>query len=176
MEPSHIDAVLAARADKLASRRKAQASNEEKTLVSLITVGAECFGIPTRHLSCIIKAPPVAAMPNLPPWLKGVCQIRGELVGVVDISSWFGLNRPSKGDYMAVMEEGSRKLGLLLDAVGGFRDIGVSDIAETFGNVSMDEHPIWATTKDVITILDIPKLFTNRDMVVDPMGSRGAVG
>ena len=165
---SNFEAILTDRAEKLATRSKASDVREDKTPISVVVVGAETFGIPTRYLSCIIKSPPVAKMPNLPPWLRGIAQIRGEIVGIVDIAKWFAVPGALKGNFLAVVEENGRKLGLLLDTVKGFRDIGHSDIAETFSAGTVGGHPIRATTKDVTTILDIPKMFMNPDMLVDP--------
>ena len=173
METRHFDAVLAARAEKMARRSPKRLQTEDKTLITVVNVGAERFGVPTRHLTCIIKSPAISGMPGLPAWLKGVCQIRGELVAVVDIAVWFGLAKKSRGDYMAVVESKKRKLGLLIDVVGGFREVGASEIAETFGGASMGNHPIFATTKDITTILDVPKLFDNRDMVIGAAGASG---
>ena len=178
-KPSNFEEILRARAEKLATRKQSAGAVETKTPVSVITAGSESFGIPTQYLSCIIKSPPIAAMPNLPPWHAGIAQIRGELVGVVDIASWFGVPGTSKGAFLAVVENGDRKLGLLLDTVRGFRDVGASDIAETFSAGATGGHPIHSTTKDVTTILDIPKMFDNPDMQVgagveDQLHAKGA--
>ena len=36
--------------------------------------------------------PPVTPLPNLPPWIRGIVQIRGEILSVVDFVKLFGLN------------------------------------------------------------------------------------
>ncbi len=174
MAATEIQRVLLARAAKLSKRTVEKVSGEKKSPISVIEIGTESFGIPTRHLSCIIKSPPIALIPNLPSWFRGLAQIRGELVGVLDVAIWFGLPESSGGTFLAVVEEKGLRLGLLLDKVAGFREVGQNDIAETFSGVSIGGHPIQATTKDVTTILDIPKLFENADMVVEPVGAMRA--
>ena len=165
---STIDHVLRRRADKLAKRRKKDLAPEEKTSVTVLSAGSEQFGIPTTTLSCIVKTPKLAAMPHLSPWIRGIAQVRGELVGVVDLAAWFGVPEKSTGAFMAVVEGSSGKLGLLVDRVEGFREVGDSDIADSFGDVASTRgHPIHATTKDLTAILDMDKLFANPDLRVD---------
>lgn len=159
-----IDAILAARAKKLATRSISAESSEKKNPVAVVTAGTETFAIPTSFLSFIIKSPPVAAMPNLAPWLRGIAQIRGDLVGVVDIASWFNVPKGTQGIFLAVVENEGKKLGLLLDGVQGFREISKSDIADTFGSEATS-HPIQSITKDVVTILDIPKMFASPELI-----------
>jgi twitching motility protein PilI len=159
--------VLHLRAEKYAKRVRTRVDPEAKVSITLLSAGAERFGIPTHSLSCIVKTPILATMPNLPPWFLGLAQIRGELVGVIDLANWFGTPAKSTRAFMAVVTGDPGKLGILVDNVTGFREVGESDIAESFGDLAATGHPIRATTKDVIAILDVDKLFENPDMRID---------
>ncbi len=164
-----VEDVLRQRAEKMAKRQKEKQISQIMISLTILGAGTERFGIPTESLSCIVKTPKLAAMPNLPPWIKGMAQIRGELVGVVDLASWFGVPSKFRGAFMAMVEGEQGKLGLLVDSVVGFREVGSDDIAESFGDVAAAAgHPIVATTKDLTAILDIKKLFASPDVRVAP--------
>jgi chemotaxis signal transduction protein len=161
------DKVLRLRAEKYAKRLRMRVDPEEKVSITMLSAGGERFGIPTHALSCIVKTPILATMPNLPPWFLGLAQIRGELVGIIDLATWFGTPAKSSRAFMAVVTGEPGKLGILVDSVAGFREVGESDLAESFGDLTATGHPIRATTKDVVAILDVDKLFENPDMRID---------
>ncbi len=168
MTPSSVvDEIMESRAEKLAKRTKAALSTEKKMSVTVFDAGSEQFGIPTDSLICIVKTPAVAPLPHLPVWMKGIAQVRGEIVSVIDLASWFEVPVRSNASFTAVVEGTKGKLGLLVDGVRGFREIGVSDLAETFNDASVTSRPIRATTKDLTTILDVEKLFLSSDIQMD---------
>jgi purine-binding chemotaxis protein CheW len=165
---SEYESVLRQRTEKLAIRRKLTHAVEKKISVAVFSTGSEQFAIPTEYLSCIVNTPKLALTPNLSPWLKGIAQIRGDLVSAVDLGIWLGVPKQSKETFLVVVEKEKQKLGLLIDQIQGFRDIGKSDIAENFSSTASSEgHPIRATTRDLIAILDVPKLFESPDLCVN---------
>ncbi len=165
----------AARYEEILERRAralAQVGEENQreleTIAALVAIGPESFGIPVKDLREIIQTPIIARLPNLPAWMPGVVQIRGELISVVDTARWFGIAAGSKATYLAVIDGPSGPLGLLVDAVLGFREIFEDEIATTF---SRDEtsrgRPIRAITKDLVALVDVERLLSDNQIVVD---------
>ena len=159
--------ILRSRAAALAGRKRIETATEEKVSVTVFVAGSERFGIPTASLSCIVKTPGTASLPHLPHWFRGVAQVRGDIIGVVDPAVWFGVPGRSTGALMAVVEGEPGRVGLLVDQVLGFRDVGPSDLAETFGQgAGAWERPIRGATRDLTAILDMDKLFASPDLRV----------
>lgn len=159
---------LKARAGKLATRKKTQKVREDVDGYTVFVAGSERFAIPTRFFSFVVRTPVVVGMPHLTPWFRGIAQVRGNLVAIVDLAAWLGVPKRTTGTFTLVVEGEPGKLGLLVDHVIGFRDIGASDFAETFSDSSTTAtHPIRAITKDLTALLDMKKLFSNPDMVID---------
>ena len=159
--------ILRSRAAALAGRKRIEAATEDKISVTVFVTGSERFGIPTASLACIVKTPETASLPHLPPWFKGVAQVRGDIIGVVDPAVWFGVPGRSTGALMAVAEGEPGRVGLLVDKVLGFQDVGASDLAETFGEgAGAWERPIRGATRDLTAILDMDKLFASPDLRV----------
>ncbi len=162
---SDVDVIMKKRAEKLANRAKKSIPTVGLFSVTVFSAGQEQFGIPTESLSCIVKTPKIAYLPNLHSWIRGVVQVRGEIVTVVDLAMWFASTGRPNFAFTAIVEGLPGKIGLLVDRVDGFRKIGLSDLCETLDDTSIEfNRPIRATTKDLITILDIDRLFTCSDV------------
>ena len=167
MKLTTADEILRSRATLFANRKKEEIASENKISVTVFVAGSEQFGVPTTSLACIVKTPAIAAMPYLPSWFRGMAQVRGEIVGVVDPAGWFGVPVKSSCTFMAVVEGTPGKLGLLVDKVLGFRDVGQSDLAASVGEGgAVWERPIRGATRDLTAILDMEKLFKSPDLRV----------
>ena len=117
---------------------------------------------------------PTTPLPNSPSQIKGVINLRGTIVPIVDLRQCFGL----KGiEYTAVTvvivlkvktEEGSRVMGIVVDAVSDVYTLSKSDMRTPpdLGN-SIDTHFIQGLVtidKKMIILLDIDKLLTTEDL------------
>lgn len=54
-------------------------------------LGGEEMALAINSLQEIGALPPITPLPNLPGWIKGIVQIRGEILSVVDFVALFGL-------------------------------------------------------------------------------------
>ena len=62
--------------------------------------------------------PPVTRLPNLPAWMRGLTNVRGTLIPVVDLAAAFGLGHEAAlTEYLLVMGSGENALGLLVDGL-----------------------------------------------------------
>ncbi len=173
LSPKGVEEILNRRADKAAQAKQGGDNRGLISTVAVVGVGKERFGIPMEGLSVISRTPPVAHLPKLPPSIRGVVQIRGELIGAIDMARWFGIDTKTKGHLLAVVEGPPGKLGLLIDSVLGFRDVAAGDIVETFcDDTQSTGHPVQATTKDLIAILSLEQLFRCPEVGVDYTGAR----
>ncbi len=162
------DEILERRARQLARAVDPVHERELDTVAAVVAVGPESFGIPVESLREIIAAPAITGLPYLPPWMRGIVQIRGELVSVVDTASWFGIAVSSPPAFLAVIEGSSGPLGLLVDAVLGFREFFVNEIATTFSRTDTTlGRPIRAITKDLVALVDTEGLLTSDKIIVD---------
>ncbi len=165
---ARYEEVLERRAKALAQADAEEHRRELDTIAALVAIGPESFGIPVSDLREIVTTPLIARLPNLPPWMPGVVQIRGELISVIDTARWFGIAAGSTATYLAVIDGPKGPLGLLVDAVLGFREVFADEIATTF---SRDEtsrgRPIRAITKDLVALVDVERLLSSDLIVVD---------
>jgi purine-binding chemotaxis protein CheW len=105
-------------------------------------LGAEMFAIGILHIKEIIEYGQLTTVPMMPAFVRGVINLRGAVVSVVDLSSRFG-GQPSeitRRSCIVIIElqlapGESRVLGVIVDAVNAVLDIDGDDIepAPSFG-------------------------------------------
>jgi len=104
-------------------------------------LGGEAFGIGIMAVKEIIEFGSITEVPMMPPSIRGVINLRGAVVPVMDLAARFG--RPpavqGKRTCIVIVElevEGERQItGVVVDAVSAVLDIPASEIepAPAFG-------------------------------------------
>lgn len=97
------------------------------------TLDHEEYGIEILRVQEIKGAAAITPIPNAPTWLKGVMNLRGTVVPVVDLRAKFGLP-PSDGlrfSVVIVVNVGTHVVGLVVDAVSDVLDFDPADTAPT---------------------------------------------
>ncbi len=78
-----------------------------------------CYGIELSHVIEIVSVQPITPVPSLPPYIKGLINLRGKVVPVIDVRLKFGQpERPydDKTCIIVVMIE-EMQIGLIVDLV-----------------------------------------------------------
>ena len=97
-------------------------------------LGTEMFGMDIRTVSEIIQCQPMATIPLMPSFVRGVINLRGKVVPVIDLHARFGRPAAELGKKSCVVvfdriRDGERtELGLLVDAVSEVIKIAPADI------------------------------------------------
>ena len=82
-------------------------------------LGKEIFGVEIRHVTEIIGMQPITALPETPDYMKGIINLRGRIIPVIDIRLKFKKNSIEYTDRtcIIVIEEGGLSAGLIVDNV-----------------------------------------------------------
>jgi purine-binding chemotaxis protein CheW len=106
------------------------------------TLDGEAFAIGILNIKEIIEYGQLTEVPRMPAFIRGVINLRGAVVPVVDLNACFG--RPgstiSRRSCIVIVEitqdDETHVIGVLVDAVSAVLDIPVSDIepAPNFGS------------------------------------------
>lgn len=105
-------------------------------------LGQEVFGMGIRAVREIIQMRPMTSLPLMPRFMRGVINLRGAVVPVIDLSARFGrepatLSKKSCIVIFDAVRSGERvELGLLVDSVSEVLTIGgdAIDPPPDFGN------------------------------------------
>ena len=120
-----------------ADRPASNAARSGKYLT--FTLGSESYGVPVMKVREIIRLCPITRVANMPPHVRGVINLRGKVIPVVDLRTRFGL--PSGGDHdrtcIVVTQvaagdgPGSRPYGVIVDAVEEVVGFASDDVQPT---------------------------------------------
>jgi purine-binding chemotaxis protein CheW len=92
-------------------------------LVQLIVfrLGDEDYGIRIEQVKEVTVTPEVARMPKTPPFIKGIANLRGDIIAVIDLEERFRLRplgRPlPEHSYIVAVEAADYTLGLMVREV-----------------------------------------------------------
>ncbi|HEY1171420.1 MAG TPA: chemotaxis protein CheW [Verrucomicrobiae bacterium] len=132
-------------------------------------LGRESYGVAVLKVREIIRVVDITAVPQMPEYVKGVINLRGKIIPVVDLRIKFALAKAETTEstcIVVVQIQGASglktQIGLIVDAVEEVTNIAASDIEETpdFGT-SLDTEYILGMAKlkgGVKTLLDIDKV------------------
>jgi len=136
----------------------------------------EEYVIPILNVREIIGMMKVTPVPRTPEFVRGVVNLRGKVIPVIDLRTRFGLDFKESDDrtpIIVVEIEGADtivQIGIVVDAVSEVIQVTGDDIEETpsFG-VDVDTKFILGMAKigeGIKTLLDINKVLTSEDLVV----------
>jgi purine-binding chemotaxis protein CheW len=108
-------------ADQVAAQQAAAATPAPVGTLHLITfrLDGEEFGLPVETVREVIRVGDITRVPQAPPHIRGVTNLRGRILPVVEIRSRLGLAPlvPRSTARVIVVEVRGRVLGLLVDSV-----------------------------------------------------------
>jgi purine-binding chemotaxis protein CheW len=133
-------------------------------------VGGEEFGVEILRSKEILPFEKVTRLPGMPTSLRGVINLRGNVVPVIDLSLVFGMPETAITKLtciiiVSVMVEGKKMpLGLITEAVNQVVDIDAEDLQEppTIGTRVKAEYlkKLGRSSSGFVLILDIDKILT----------------
>ncbi len=116
----------------IAAREGSPASSDEWVGIGF-RLGAERFVTSRADVREVLPIPEqVTRVPGAKPWLRGIANLRGQLLTVVDLKSFLGAGTPAADRQARVLVVASREVptGLIVDEVLGFRRFGSADFRE----------------------------------------------
>jgi twitching motility protein PilI len=86
-------------------------------------MGGRCFVAPMGEIGEILHEPRYAVLPGVKPWIKGVANLRGRLLPIMDLCAFFGheLSPVRKQRRVLVVEHQDVFAGLVVDEVLGLQ-------------------------------------------------------
>ncbi|GFO53303.1 hypothetical protein GMSM_03100 [Geomonas sp. Red276] len=101
--------------------REVEAVAERRETFHLVSfgLGNECYGVPIESVQEIIRAEGITHVPGAPSHVKGVINLRGRIIPVVDLRRRFLLPEGEASDAQRIMvvELGPKRIGMLVDSV-----------------------------------------------------------
>jgi purine-binding chemotaxis protein CheW len=127
------------------------------------------FGIEILRVQEIKNFTRVTPIPNTPPCIKGVMNLRGTVIPIVDLRMKLNMVAAeySRFTVIIVVNVGAKIMGLVVDAVSDVLNVGADSIDEAPELGSIDTSFIKGLAKAndrLVTLLDIDQLLGEHSM------------
>jgi len=133
-------------------------------------LGKEEYGMNILNVQEIRGYDAVTKIANSPPFIKGVINMRGIIVPIIDMRIRFNLGEATYDEFTVViiLNIGKRVIGMVVDAVSDVTSLQNDQVrpAPEFGTVLDTAYIDGLATVDerMIIVIDIEKLMTAEDM------------
>ncbi len=127
-------------------------------------VGTETYGLHIRYVREIIGLQAITLLPDVPEWIRGVINLRGKVIPVMDIRKRFRLphREDDRRTCIVVVNVSDWSVGLVVDAVSEVIDIAPDNIEPPpHVDGGSSQHFLSGLGKvgdEVRLLLDAPKL------------------
>ena len=134
------------------------------------TLGSEEYGIDILKVQEIRGYEAVTRIANAPEFIKGVINLRGIIIPVVDMRIKFNLGTPTYDQFTVViiLNIGGRIMGMVVDSVSDVTTLSAEQIkpAPDMGTVFNSDYMIGLGTIDerMLILIDIDKLMSSAEM------------
>ncbi len=132
--------------------------DDTRVRVLVVSGAGRTYGIPVTQAREVVRVSRVARVPGAPPVVRGLINVRGAVVTVLELSVLLGAERAVTSPSVVLLEYGTRLIGLAVDAV---HDVRVQDESAT-GDASSVPH--------VVTPLDAVALCAPHLLSAEEMG------
>lgn len=128
-------------------------------------LGAEIYGVGIMHVQEIILIGPVTPMPSVPDYIRGLTNLRGHVIPIIDLAKRFGLEvKPdTAASRIVVLNVGDKTMGVVVDAVEEvlrLRASQIEPVAQGFSGVGREFVDGLAKLEDCLVIqLRVDKIF-----------------
>ncbi len=145
---------------------------EKKLTNQFVTfqLGAETYGISILKLNEIIAYQSCTTIPNVPSFIKGVLNLRGIVVPVIDLRERFSMELKEYDQFTVIMilDVSGRIMGLVVDAVSDVLTLNSEDIKPRphFSTGISTEFISGMGIKDkkFIILLNVDKLLSDNEL------------
>lgn len=147
---------------------------EEDTLKDrylMFSIGHEVYGIEVRYVIEIVGIQPITEIPEFPEYVKGIINLRGKIIPVIDIRLLFKKEPKDYNDRtcIIVIDIKNISIGLIVDTVSEVNTIPEQDIVEppqiNKGAYNKYIKNIGKVGSDIKLLLDCEKLLSEDELM-----------
>lgn len=122
----------------------------------LFTIIDKNYAIDINNVIEVIEVQEILEMPDMPEYIKGVINLRGNVISIVDMRKRMGLipSEMNEKECIIIIKVGSDLYGLMVDNVNTVTEINSEDI-DVPSALSVNNHSITSGTAKVNDLLCI---------------------
>ena len=151
------------------SKVREENAAEVKQLISF-TVGAEEYGLELLQVKEVIRMRPITWLPKAPLCVKGIINLRGDIIPIVDLRERFGLQhqRQTAKTRVIVVEVEGQPVGMVVDSASQVVRVPTDQFnppPTAMGEGSRDFITAVGKTDDrLIIMIDVERILSTEEM------------
>lgn len=146
-----------------------QAEQQAGLEVLTFNLGNELYAIGSEHVAQVLPLSQYTPLPNTPPYVLGIVNVRGRIVSVLDLRVLFELpiEGLSERSFLLVLHSADMEFGLLIDRVLGVAQIRRETLQSGLANLSgVRANYLLGITREQCTVLDGARLLGDSSLCV----------
>jgi purine-binding chemotaxis protein CheW len=168
--PERARAILQERARALARPPVEKPAAERLLQVVTFALGNERYALEARHVREVVRFTDFTPVPGTPAFLVGVCNLRGDILAVIDLRKFFGVAERGVTDLSRILVLGSDRaeFGVLADAVHeviALPTVEILDPPETVAGIGREY--LRGVTAGALIVLDGAVLLQDGRLFID---------
>ncbi len=143
----------------------------------VFVLGGERFGLPLALTKEVLRIPQVIRVPLVQKAIRGIINLRGEIVAVTDLRPFLGLPEPELGGQgrLVVVRAAGITTALCVEQVEGMRNIEVDSIEPlTQGLTGLPREVVAgqvSSEESLLVLLDLERILVRPEFLVDGRGA-----
>ncbi|MBC6400723.1 MAG: purine-binding chemotaxis protein CheW [Ekhidna sp.] len=171
------DQLLKAESEKTDFKEKAidtdRADGEDDNIINKYCVfkaGSEEYAIPVNIIREVVKYSEPASIPQMPDYILGMANIRGNIYGLMDLACFFkGVVTNTERNYLLVLDHDEFKMAISVEEVPNLlmvsdnevEELSVSSLKSAAGQKFI--QGIIKLEKRMIMLLNVPDMISNQE-------------
>jgi purine-binding chemotaxis protein CheW len=147
-----------------AETMQSQAENEDTLQCATFYLGEGLFGVPIQEVDEINRHLDLTPVPHAPDYVRGVINLRGEVVTVIDLRVVLGLTPATIAPTTrnVVVSAGGERVGLLVDRIADVVAAANAEIGPPPANVHGADgkffRGVFKLENELMIVLDVPSV------------------
>ena len=137
----------------------------------LLTIAATHYAVAEAYVTELERVPHVTLVPHVPHWMRGVTNMRGDILSVIDMRSFLGLDAhtpPSARMLVVRLLDEPFATGLLVDAVDRIVAVPAGDITAPASPLTGPLAPflsgVFLIGERLVAVLDLDRLLRSSEI------------
>ncbi|MEM1303798.1 MAG: chemotaxis protein CheW [Planctomycetota bacterium] len=150
----------------LAEQRAAEIGEQQ---FATFYVGELLLGVDIRHVQEINRQLDITPVPNAPPHVRGVINLRGEVATVIDLRTKLGLpkSEATPATRNLIVHSQDEPIGLWVDRIGDILTVAPEQIAPPPANVDGVDgrffRGVHTMDTEIVVLLDVDHVLNDND-------------
>ena len=177
LSPERAKAVMDERARALARVPAAPPKASEVLEIATFALANEHYGVETRYVREVVRLADYAPLPGAPAFLVGLLNLRGEILALIDLRTFFGVPARGLTDMARVLVLGDERaeFGVLADAAHEVTTLRVDEVHEPPESASgVGREYLRGVTAEALIVLDGAALLRDGRLIIDQGEEAGA--